>query len=543
MQVTAGWWLVFLVACIALVVGLQFTRKVEPLTSPVHRFDTLAFPEGRELAEKYCQSCHLLPEPYLLDRKTWVTHVLPNMGSRLGISGFEGEIYPDLRTFENRHLFPSRPVMTVAEWTQILSYYWNTAPEVLPVPARPKIVLGLPGFKAEYYQRSRIGPMSTWMYVDTAAKMMYRGDGRLNQLYRYHLNFKLADSIAFGGPPVFGVKNGPDWYVLDMGVHRPSDAPRGRLLLFPDSLTPTAPRDTLFSGLTRPVHFLMKDLDRNKRPDFLISGFGDQVGEISLMMAKRRKGYTRQPLIAVPGALQTEIVYANADSLPDVLALCAQGREALYLFINQGNGKFSQRMVMEFPSSYGSTSFSLADFDGDCFPDLLLTTGDNGDYPPVMKPYHGVRVFLNKGDFSFDPAFFYPQNGVMKALALDYDLDGDMDIVSISYFPDYQNSPEESFVLLRQEAAWEFTPYSFERIPSGKWNLLISNDIDGDGDQDLLLGNSMIMAGRDPAWITARWRRGTPSFVVLRNQTRSLNAPKRPSFWARKRKTSNQEAP
>ncbi|MBK9489349.1 MAG: hypothetical protein IPO07_11575 [Haliscomenobacter sp.] len=42
-------------------------------------------PDGKKLALKYCQSCHLFTEPALLDKKTWMNSVLPNMGMRLGI--------------------------------------------------------------------------------------------------------------------------------------------------------------------------------------------------------------------------------------------------------------------------------------------------------------------------------------------------------------------------------------------------------------------------------------------------------------------------
>ena len=31
---------------------------------------------GRELAARYCQSCHLLPDPALLDRATWARWVI-----------------------------------------------------------------------------------------------------------------------------------------------------------------------------------------------------------------------------------------------------------------------------------------------------------------------------------------------------------------------------------------------------------------------------------------------------------------------------------
>lgn len=41
--------------------------------------------KGQKLAKVYCQSCHSLPDPSMLDSKTWEKGALPAMGPRLGI--------------------------------------------------------------------------------------------------------------------------------------------------------------------------------------------------------------------------------------------------------------------------------------------------------------------------------------------------------------------------------------------------------------------------------------------------------------------------
>src|SRR5207244_12000496 len=38
---------------------------------------------GRKAAHIYCQSCHLFPEPDLLDKKTWIEQTLPQMKIRV----------------------------------------------------------------------------------------------------------------------------------------------------------------------------------------------------------------------------------------------------------------------------------------------------------------------------------------------------------------------------------------------------------------------------------------------------------------------------
>ena len=61
----------------------------------------------------------------------------------------------------------------------------------------------------------------------------------------------------------------------------------------------------------------------------------------------------------------------------------------------------------------------MADFNRDGLPDILVTNGDNGEYPSPLKKYHGIRIYLNKGNWRFEEAFFYPLNGAFKAVARD----------------------------------------------------------------------------------------------------------------------------
>ncbi len=52
--------------------------------------------QGKQLALIYCSSCHLFPDPSLLDKDTWVNNVLPNMAWRLGIREKGYDPYTDV---------------------------------------------------------------------------------------------------------------------------------------------------------------------------------------------------------------------------------------------------------------------------------------------------------------------------------------------------------------------------------------------------------------------------------------------------------------
>lgn len=117
-------------------------------------------------------------------------------------------------------------------------------------------------------------------------------------------------------------------------------------------------------------------------------------------LAQRYCGtYEKRVLWESPGGVKTVVRDLDQDGRPDLLVLMAQGREGLYAFYNQGEGRFGMKALLQFPPVYGSSDFTLADLDQDGDEDVLLVQGDNADLSPVLKPYHGVRVYRNEGGY------------------------------------------------------------------------------------------------------------------------------------------------
>ncbi|MBC7688928.1 MAG: VCBS repeat-containing protein, partial [Aquabacterium sp.] len=205
---------------------------------------------------------------------------------------------------------------------------------------------------------------------------------------------------------------------------------------------------------------------------------------------------------------------------PDIMALMAQADEGIFIYYNQGNNGFKEERVLQLPPSYGSNYFELADFNNDGYPDIIATNGDNGDYPPILKAYHGIRIYLNDGRNNFSEKLFLHVNGIGKAIAKDFDGDGDLDIASIAFFADYKNSPEEGFIYWENKGDLKFEPSTFKEVNTGRWLTMEAGDFDGDGDTDLILGNAVFFMSALPTSLKNKLEIKSPSVLLLKNTLR-----------------------
>jgi hypothetical protein len=233
------------------------------------------------------------------------------------------------------------------------------------------------------------------------------------------------------------------------------------------------------------------------------------------MEHKANGRFERHVLSSLPGAIKAYVKDENGDGLPDIWVLFAHAEEGIFLFTNRGGGRFDQQELIRFPPVYGSSYFELDDFNKDGYPDILYTCGDNGDMSRVLKPYHGVYIFLNDGQNHFSRKYFFPMNGCYKAR--DFDGDGDLDIAAIAYFADYEMHPEEGFVYLENKGGFRFEPHTLKEAESGRWLTMDAADLDGDGKTDIVLGNFSV--GPTIEKSSVDWKTGPP-VLLLKNMSK-----------------------
>ena len=461
--------------------------------------------EGLALAKKHCQSCHRFPEPGLLDKKTWFNHVLPKMGGLLGFSRFDNNAY-----FESGRMPDSMPLV---DWNKIVSYYVENAADSLKGEKQETITIGLDQFSIASPLFGLKDPTTTYVGFAPQRQLLF-ADAVSENLYRLSSDGALVDSVS-GGKGIVNVHQKDSLlYILSMGVLYPSDEKKGKLLVH--NLHSGTSR-TLLDTLQRPVFAAYNDLDGDGLEDILLCEFGNVSGQLSWYQNRGNSAFQKQMLRALPGAIRTEVVDLNRDNKPDIVAMLAQGDEGIFAYYNRGNGQFEERRLLQLHPSYGSNFFTLKDFNGDGYPDILATNGDNGDYPPILKPYHGIRIYQNDGKYNFTEKVFLPMNGACKAVAADFDKDGDLDIASISYFPDYNARPSESFLYWENKGGMSFRPFSVKEATTGRWLTMEAGDVDGDGDEDIVLGNAKFTLGYIPDWLMKQWNAHSPSVLVLKN--------------------------
>jgi hypothetical protein len=469
--------------------------------------------DGRNLVQLNCVKCHALVPVDALNKDVWKHHTLPSMAHYLGLTPYLGGYYKSEKDTGG---------LSVLEWQAIVSYYQKLAPDTLLAAKKPiPLINDWAGFTLKTPAPVKYISFTTMAAVNPNTRKIYTSDAVSSKLTEWDSNLKMLGATTLPSTAVNAVfkkdASGHNIALLScIGQMDQKDFPNGRAIQVDfDVKTDTAKQKLIADVLTWPVQIIEGDFNKDGLSDLVILGQGHLKGGIYLFKQNPDHTYTQVNISDRPGAVQAVAGDFNNDGWQDLMILFGSGDEGLCLFLNDHKGGFTSKNLLRFPPVYGSTSFQLADIDHDGKPDLIYTCGYNYNDSRVLKPYHGLYIFKNMGDWNFKQQWFYPIDGCTKAIAADFDGDGDLDIATTAFFADMQNNPAESFVYFEQLSPFNFKPHAIPVSKYGRWMSMEVADYNNDGKPDIILGNYssgfMFQLGFKPFW-----RKDLP-FVILEN--------------------------
>ena len=216
------------------------------------------------------------------------------------------------------------------------------------------------------------------------------------------------------------------------------------------------------------------DLDNDGDLDIVI---GSTAGIYWFENTNGILNYGIQRFIYIDGQMETIFIAdIDGDSDEDIIALNAGDNEMVWFENTDGSGNFGDKQVIS-TSCDGPTSAQMKDIDGDSDLDIVLTSSNDNK----VAWYENMD---GNGNFSDEQVITTIALDVQDVKVADIDGDGDLDVVVPSKNDDklywYENT----------NGAGSF---GAEHLVSDTCNSIRSvdlNDIDGDGDMDILSSSS-----------------------------------------------------
>lgn len=234
----------------------------------------------------------------------------------------------------------------------------------------------------------------------------------------------------------------------------------------------------------------------------MVTGIGDMNpgnhtrGAVFALMQDEQRRFQRREIISGLGRpTDARAADFNGNGRTDFVAIVAQEHEQVVLFRNMGDLRFEAELLHQAPHpAWGYTGLEVVDLDGDGRADILLSNGDTLD-DNLIKPYHGVSWLRQRGPTD-DPQFEYRRvadfPGCMAATAADINGNGRLDIVAVSFLPQFplQTWVEKDLasVIWIEQMADGWRPHTIERHKCYHPTVSAA-DYNGNGKTDIAVGN------------------------------------------------------
>ena len=231
------------------------------------------------------------------------------------------------------------------------------------------------------------------------------------------------------------------------------------------------------------------DFDGDGDLDLAVGQFGYDEGAVRWLENEGNWNFRTHDLLNLSGTVHIPVDDYDRDGDLDIAVIVSQEWEEMYLFTNDGEGRFKKtKLYGSTNEDYGSSGLIRADLDRDGDIDLLYSNGDGFDYSrPGSRPWHGVQWFENRGNGDFRYAKVGLLAGAYSPVSMDIDQDGDNDILATSGFNQWDKPNAVALVCFENDGDMNFKPRPLAYEPTHLITLDVG-DIDGDGQDELVSG-------------------------------------------------------
>jgi hypothetical protein len=278
-----------------------------------------------------------------------------------------------------------------------------------------------------------------------------------------------------------------DILVACMGQLFPSNDKIGSIVILENDGRQNFTPHTVIEHVARVTDVRAADLNGDGRPDLVVGQFGYDDGETRWMENLGNWQFRSQVIQSLSGVIHAIPVDIDNDGDMDIVSIVTQEWEEVYVFENDGHGKFKSHLIWGSTNEdYGSSGIRLVDLDKDGKLDVLLTNGDAFDYlPPRPRPWHSVQWLRNLGNFKFEHHAIGPLPGASAAVAADLDGDGDLDVAAVSCYNFWEKPDAQSLVWFENDGKMNFTEHDISTTPTHLISLEAA-DMNIDGKPDLV---------------------------------------------------------
>jgi len=303
-----------------------------------------------------------------------------------------------------------------------------------------------------------------------------------------------------------------DLLVASLGVLLPSNNRIGAVVILENVGGGRFVNHVVADHVARVADVRAGDLDGDGDLDLIVAGFGYDSGETSWLENKGGWKFEQHVLLRLSGPINAIPVDIDNDGDLDIVALVSQEWEEIWAFVNDGHGRFTQKLIWGSTNpDWGSSWITLADLDKDGDVDILYSNGDAFDYAPAnSRPWHGVQWLENKGNAEFAFHRIADLPGASSPQAVDLDGDGDIDVVVVSAYNNWDDPAARSLVWLENNGRMQFTMHDIASSPTHLITLAIG-DMDGDGRPDLITGGMHISHPYNRMSRVTLWRSLAPA--------------------------------